>query len=115
MGVSMEALDSLSATPSVLANKGTIMVVDDNPANLKLMEDMLRPCGYEVGSFPCGRLALAAASDGAPDLILLDVDMPEMTGYEVCERLKSNPRLSEIPVIFLSALNALAASPEVCV
>jgi putative two-component system response regulator len=108
MGVSMEAIDSLSATLAVPANKGTIMVVDDNPANLKLMEDMLRPCGYKVGSFPRGRLALAAASDSAPDLILLDIDMPEMTGYEVCERFKSTPRLSEIPVIFLSALDALS-------
>jgi putative two-component system response regulator len=86
---------------------GVVMVVDDNPANLKLVEDMLRPQGYEVRSFPRGRMALDAALDAPPDLILLDINMPEMTGYEVCDRLKSNEELSEIPVIFLSALTAL--------
>lgn len=83
----------------------TIMVVDDNPANLKLLEDMLRQVGYGVRSFPLGRSALAAAALNPPDLILLDINMPEMSGYEVCERLKSNGNLARIPVIFLSALN----------
>ncbi len=83
------------------------MIVDDNPANLKLLEDMLRQHGYEVRSFPRGRLALAAADQEPPDLILLDINMPEMNGYEVCEQLKSSTRLSGIPVIFLSALNAI--------
>jgi two-component system sensor histidine kinase/response regulator len=82
-----------------------IMTVDDNPANLKLLEDMLLQRGHEVRSFPLGRLALAAALMNPPDLILLDIDMPEMNGYEVCERLKSTRELSDIPVIFLSALN----------
>ena len=85
--------------------QGNIMIVDDNPANLKLLEDMLQRQGHEVRSFPLGRLALAAALRKSPDLILLDIDMPEMDGYEVCERLKSVEHLSEIPVIFLSALN----------
>ncbi len=85
---------------------GNIMAVDDNPANLKLLEDMLRNEGYEVRSFPLGRLALAAADQEPPDLILLDVNMPEMNGYEVCERLKSSARLACIPVIFISALSA---------
>jgi CheY-like chemotaxis protein len=58
-----------------------------------------------VRSFPSGRLALAAAMKNAPDLILLDINMPEMNGYEVCERLKNTRELSGIPVIFLSALN----------
>src|SRR5271163_3413950 len=82
-----------------------IMIVDDNPANLKLLEDMLEQQGHEVRSFPLGRLALAAAKDHSPDLMLLDVNMPEMNGYEVCERLKATPELFDIPVIFLSALN----------
>jgi two-component system sensor histidine kinase/response regulator len=85
--------------------KGTIMVVDDQPANLKLLEDMLGNQGYRVRSFPRGRLALSAASLKAPDLILLDINMPEMNGYEVCERLKADEGLREVPVIFLSALN----------
>jgi DNA-binding response OmpR family regulator len=86
--------------------QGSIMVVDDQPANLRLMENMLRRQGYAVRSFPRGRMALTAAGQQAPDLILLDINMPEMNGYEVCERLKSDPRLAAIPVIFLSALDA---------
>ncbi len=85
--------------------RSDIMIVDDNPANLKLLEDMLRQQGHEVRSFPLGRLALAAALKHVPDLILLDVNMPEMNGYQVCGNLKHNPALSDIPVIFLSALN----------
>ncbi len=90
-----------------LPHNGNIMIVDDNPANLKLLEDMLRQHGYEVRSFPRGRLALAAAKQEPPDLVLLDVNMPEMNGYEMCDQLKSSPCLSGIPVIFLSALNAI--------
>jgi CheY-like chemotaxis protein len=86
--------------------QGSIMVVDDQPANLRLMENMLKQQGYGVRSFPRGRMALAAAGQQAPDLILLDINMPDMNGYEVCERLKSNPQLAGIPVIFLSALDA---------
>jgi two-component system, sensor histidine kinase and response regulator len=82
-----------------------IMVVDDQPANLKLMEEILRQEGYIVRSFPRGRLALAAAGEDQPDLILLDITMPEMNGFEVCEHLKSDPKLAPIPVIFLSALS----------
>jgi two-component system sensor histidine kinase/response regulator len=82
-----------------------IMIVDDNPANLRLLEEMLLEQGHEVRSFPLGRLALASATKDRPDLILLDINMPEMNGYEVCERLKSSEILSHIPVIFLSALN----------
>jgi DNA-binding response OmpR family regulator len=81
-----------------------IMIVDDNPSNLKLLEDMLSQQGYGVCSFPLGRLALASAMKNLPSLILLDVNMPEMNGYEVCEQLKSSPQLADIPVIFLSAL-----------
>ncbi len=82
------------------------MVVDDEPANLKLLEEMLGKRGYQVRSFPRGRLALAAAAHQTPDLILLDINMPELSGYEVCRRLKLDAGLCEIPVIFLSALHA---------
>ncbi|MCU1329491.1 MAG: pleD 3, partial [Bryobacterales bacterium] len=84
---------------------GDIMIVDDHPANLRLLEDMLLQQGHEVRSFPLGRLALAAAKRNPPDLILLDINMPEMNGYEVCERLKAVQELADLPVIFLSALN----------
>jgi two-component system, sensor histidine kinase and response regulator len=90
---------------SVALAHSDIMIVDDNPANLKLLEDMLVQQGHEVRSFPLGRLALAAAMRVPPNLILLDINMPEMNGYEVCDRLKSIAELSAIPVIFLSALN----------
>ncbi|HTW66889.1 MAG TPA: hybrid sensor histidine kinase/response regulator [Bryobacteraceae bacterium] len=85
--------------------KSHIMAVDDQPANLKLLEDLLSRQGHVVRSFPRGRLALEAAVRNPPDLILLDINMPEMTGFQVCERLKSDEKLAAIPVIFLSALH----------
>lgn len=81
------------------------MVVDDNPSNLGLLEDMLGQKGYVVRSFPGGASALAAAANQPPDLILLDINMPGLSGYQVCEQLKADTRLSAIPVIFLSALD----------
>src|SRR5260370_5927831 len=66
---------------------------------------MLRMAGYHVRSFPRGGMALAAAAENPPELILLDVNMPEMNGYDVCERLKADSQLARIPVIFLSALD----------
>jgi PAS domain S-box-containing protein len=94
----------MSSMKPVAFAQSNIMVVDDNPANLKLLEDILTQKGHEVHSFPLGRLALAAAIRNPPDLILLDINMPEMNGYVVCERLKSIDALSDVPVIFLSAL-----------
>jgi DNA-binding response OmpR family regulator len=88
-----------------MSHPGNIMIVDDNPENLVLLEEILRQRGHEVRAFPRGRLALAAANQAPPDLILLDINMPEMNGYEVCERLKSSAELAAIPVIFLSASN----------
>ncbi len=82
-----------------------IMVVDDTPANLQLLTGMLKEHGYKVRPVPSGKLALAAAENEPPDLILLDIKMPEMDGYEVCRQLKADAVLKEIPVIFLSALN----------
>jgi putative two-component system response regulator len=82
-----------------------ILIVDDNPANLELLSGMLRHRGYKVRAAPGGRLALQAAQKNAPDLILLDISMPEMDGYEVCKRLKADEKLREVPVIFISALS----------
>lgn len=84
--------------------QATIMVVDDTPANLRLLNQMLVKQGFRVKMFPAGRLALRAAARTPPDLFLLDIMMPEMDGYEVCRRLKADPALREIPVLFISAL-----------
>src|ERR1700692_2389143 len=92
-------------TMSQNSHKGNILVVDDQPADMKLMEDLLRREGYDVRAVAGGQLALLAASQQPPDLILLDIHMPEMNGFEVCERLKSDASLGSIPVIFLSALS----------
>ena len=87
------------------SNHPSIMVVDDTPANLKLLEQMLGGQNYRILAFPQGAMALAAASVNAPDLILLDINMPEMDGFEVCRRLKADQKLKDIPVLFISALS----------
>ena len=83
---------------------GLILAVDDNPVNLDILMDLLRPAGFKVHTAPSGRLAFESARLSPPDLVLLDIRMPGMDGFEVCERLKADPVLREIPVIFLSAL-----------
>ena len=85
--------------------KGNILVVDDTLATLRLLVNMLVNQGYEVRPAPNGALALRAAQSTPPDLILLDIKMPGMDGYTVCEKLKANPETEDIPVIFISALN----------
>lgn len=85
-----------------------ILVVDDTPANLKLLTDILTNHGYRVRPASNGRLALRSVEAAAPDLILLDVTMPDMDGYEVCGALKSRENSRSIPVIFISALNDTA-------
>ena len=87
------------------ATKGNVLVVDDTSANLRLLSGMLKDEGYLVRPVPSGKLALRAAESSSPDLILLDINMPEMDGYEVCQRLKADDGLRDIPVIFISALS----------
>jgi signal transduction histidine kinase len=84
---------------------GNILIVDDIPANLQVLGAILKHEGYKVRPVPSGVLALQVAEKEKPDLILLDIMMPEMDGYEVCRRIKANPFLSDIPIIFISALN----------
>lgn len=84
---------------------GNIMIVDDVPANLKILGEILKLEGYKVRPVPNGNLALQVIEKEIPDLILLDIMMPEMDGYEVCRRLRENPVFADIPVIFISALN----------
>src|ERR671933_235222 len=87
--------------------QANILVVDDAPANLRLLVGILQERGYEVRPVPNGKLALFAAQGRLPDLILLDIMMPEMDGYEVCSKLKADERTKDIPVIFISALSEL--------
>jgi serine phosphatase RsbU (regulator of sigma subunit) len=82
-----------------------ILVVDDTPANLRLLVGMLRNIGYKVRPANNGQRALTAIEKESPDIILLDIMMPDMNGYEVCEHLKANEQTRDIPVIFLSALS----------
>ncbi|HEY5909522.1 MAG TPA: sigma 54-interacting transcriptional regulator [Verrucomicrobiae bacterium] len=80
-----------------------ILVVDDTPANLRLLSDLLTQHGYRVRPATDGALALKSVAAKIPDLILLDVSMPGMDGYEVCRRLKADEKSSRVPVIFISA------------
>ncbi|MCC3406905.1 MAG: response regulator [Microcoleus sp. PH2017_10_PVI_O_A] len=82
---------------------GNILVVDDTPENLRLLSTMLTHRGYAPRCVINGQMALRACNSNPPDLILLDIMMPEMNGYEVCQHLKSEAKTREIPVIFISA------------
>jgi sigma-B regulation protein RsbU (phosphoserine phosphatase) len=93
--------------PEAGAPKANILIVDDTPANLRLLSKMLAEHGYQVRPVPSGPLALAAARAEPPDLILLDIRMPGMDGYQVCEQLKAEPETRQVPVIFISALDAI--------
>ena len=86
---------------------GDILIVDDEPANLRLLLGMLVEHGYKVRSAISGKLALMGAQAVPPDLILLDIRMPGMSGFEVCEQLKADPRTCDIPIIFISALEQI--------
>jgi len=86
-------------------NISNILIVDDIPANLKLLDHILKDKGYKVRPVPNGTLALQVAEKEKPDLILLDIMMPDMDGFEVCRRLKENENLNDVPIIFISALN----------
>jgi len=85
--------------------RGNILIVDDLPDNLRLLRDTLRAEGYKVRSAITGAMALRAAQSPSTELILLDIKLPDIDGYEVCRQLKSDERTAEIPIIFLSALN----------
>lgn len=86
-------------------NPGNILVVDDTPANLRLLASLLGNAGYHVRPVRDGRMALNVAQTNQLDLILLDIMMPDMDGYEVCRQLKADERTREIPIIFISALD----------
>lgn len=84
--------------------RGDILIVDDKPANLQLLSSILKERGHTVRAVVSGAMGLIAARTARPDLILLDIRMPGMNGYEVCRELKADETLRGIPVIFISSL-----------
>lgn len=90
----------------------SVLIVDDNPNNLRVLSGMLENAGYLIRPALSGETALRSIHAAPPDIILLDIRMPEMDGYEVCRRLKQDPATEAIPVIFISALHE--AEDKVC-
>ncbi|MFB2918745.1 response regulator [Aerosakkonema funiforme] len=88
---------------STETTRGNILIVDDTPENIEVLSATLRERGYAVRGAIKGGMAIRAARSVPPDLILLDIRMPEMNGYEVCEQLKTDEKTCEIPIIFISA------------
>lgn len=84
--------------------KSSILIIDDSPANLKLLTKMLVEHDYHVRIAPSAKLGINSIMNEVPDLILLDIKMPDLDGYSVCQLLKDNEKTSEIPVIFISGL-----------
>ncbi|WP_377475859.1 MAG: response regulator [Microcoleus anatoxicus] len=88
-------------------SKGNILIVDDIPENLNFLTEVITKNGYKVRGVTNGAMALRTVRNHTPDAILLDIKMPDMDGYQVCEALKSDENTSEIPIIFLSALDQI--------
>ena len=87
------------------ASVPSLLLVDDTPADLQLLVGMIRQSGFKARPVPSGKLALQAARQMSPDLILLDIHMPDVDGYQVCEQFKADEKLKDIPIIFLSGLS----------
>ncbi len=90
---------------NLAAPKSSILTVDDVHANLRLLTEILTCYGHTVRPVPDGRLAVNSAKAAPPDLILLDIMMPGLSGYDVCAQLKADERTRDIPIVFISALN----------
>ncbi len=90
-----------------LGSGGGVLLVDDNEPNLELLEAYLEDLGARVRTARDGEEAIAAVAEEHPELILLDIMMPRMSGYQVCEKIKGDPRTRDIPVIVVSALSAV--------
>lgn len=95
----------LMLTANNVTASATILIVDDVVDNIQVLTKFLRPEGYQIRKALSGLAALRSASQSPPELLLLDVNMPDMNGYEVCEQFKQDPNLKSIPIIFVSALN----------
>lgn len=102
----VDAIAPFSTIPDI-ADTPVILIVDDQPQNIALLSEILENDGYEVRQAISGELALQSAFMAPPDLILLDINMPGMNGYEVCQQLKVDQRTEIIPIIFISALNQM--------
>jgi len=87
------------------SGNGDILIVDDVADNLRVLSSMLSGQGYQIRCAKSGTMALMGAKAAPPDLILLDIRIPDIDGYEICHQLKSDPKTAHIPIIFLSALN----------
>ena len=96
----------MATSPKTTA-AGNILIVDDNADNLRLLAKMLESQGYTVRKSLNGKMALQAVHRDPPDLILLDITMPEMSGYEVCQQLKASEMTANVPIIFISALDCI--------
>ena len=102
---SVDASMVTALTDDSSLSKHTILLVDDQPENLRLLSDLLDEQGYEVQQSINGEIALRAIAKASPDLILLDINLPDMDGYAICQQLRSNPDTVDIPIIFVSALD----------
>ncbi len=85
--------------------KPVILVADDNPNNLQVASSMLAECGWQVRVAIDGEAALKSIELARPDLVLLDINMPKINGYDVCKALKANPSTCDIPVLFATAVS----------
>ncbi len=101
-------MNSTDPGTSSEGRRGSVLIVDDNPNNLRVLTAILSAAGFKTRQAPSGELALRAAQANPPDLLLLDIRMPGLDGYEVCRRLKAKADTREIPVIFISALGDVA-------
>jgi twitching motility two-component system response regulator PilG len=98
--------DAPTPVPAPQRSKRVVMVVDDSPTVRKILSMTLERAGYGVLSAADGEAALLTLDDAVPDLILLDISMPKLDGYEVCKRIKSNARTAQVPVVMLSGKDA---------
>lgn len=98
-----------SSSPEAAVGKGVVLIVDDDPVVRKLTREMLNKITDAVHAVSCGSDAVRVAPQLDPDLILLDVTMPDMDGFEVCEKLRANPQTREVPIIMVTALNDRAS------
>ena len=94
-----------SSAARALGCRGLVLVVDDDEANRTLLRDPLETHGYEIVEAENGERALQKVEQRPPDAILLDVMMPQMDGFEVCRRLKKDPRTAHIPILIVTALS----------